>query len=308
MEHTGKVEVAAVQWQHRQFADFDSFAEAVGGLLDQAADAQVVLFGEQFTVSLLALEHGWESMSSADFGLVGRHTVEYRQLFGREAVRRGQVILAGSHLVGSSASNQNVAHLFLPDGSVVTHAKTHIFPVEADSGTSEGEALSVVDLGFVTVGLEICYEAEIPEVTTVLARRGAELILCPSYTTTRAGFWRVRHCAHARAIENQVYFAHASTVGHLGGPIPDGFGKSSILSPCDSSFPADGVLAEARPDEEDVISATLDLDALHENRRTGAAPTYGDRLRRAAFYRRLGADLLPEGPPTASLAVGRDEH
>ncbi|MEY2517904.1 MAG: hypothetical protein QOJ89_5268, partial [bacterium] len=30
--------------------------------------------------------------------------------------------------------------------------------------------------------------------------------------------------------------------------------------------------------------ATLDLDALHENRETGAAPTYRDRRRRADIY------------------------
>ena len=293
-EHSGSVTVAVAQWQHHLLADFDEFAARVAGLLDRTGDAQVVVFPEQFTMTLLTTIPGWQDLTPAEFGLVGRYTDAYRALFQEEARRRGKAILAGSHLVGDATENRNTAHLFTPDGAIRTHAKTHIFPVEADSNTREGDQLSVVDLGFVSLGLMICYESEIPEVATILARRGAELIVCPSYTITPAGFWRVRHCAQARCIENQVFFAHCSTVGHVGDPVPDGFGKSSILSPCDVVFPANGVLAEAAQDVEDVVIATIDLDLLYENRRTGAAPTFADRLRRAAFYRKHADELLAD--------------
>jgi predicted amidohydrolase len=299
MNHSGSVKVAAVQWQHRLLESFDQFASHIQRLLDLASDSQIVLFGEQFTINLLTLETNWRDLAPSDFGRVAQHTEAYRALFREEAIQRGQVILAGSHLVGDTSQNMNVAHLFLPDGSTLTHSKTHIFPVEADSGTREGDLVNVVDLGFVTIGLEICYEAEIPEISTIIARRGAEIILCPSYTITKAGFWRVRHCAQARCIENQVYFAHCSTVGHIGEPIPDGLGRSSILSPCDANFPANGVVAEATENKEDVITASLDLDLLYENRRSGAAPTFRDRLRRASLYQAHQDELLA-GPLAAS--------
>lgn len=303
-EHSGTVSVGVIQWQFQPLATFDDFAARAVALLDRTGDAQIVLFPELFTVNLLTTLPGWQSVTPAEFGLVARYTDEYRALFQAEAQRRDKVILAGSHLVGDSSNNRNTAHLFTPDGEVRTHVKTHIFPAEAGSNTREGDTLSVVDLGFVTIGLAICYEAEIPEISTVLARRGAELILCPSWTVTPPGFWRVRHCAQARCIENQVFYAHCSTVGSVGAPIPDGYGKSSILGPCDVAFPSDGVFAEAVADEEDVIRATIDLDLLYESRRSGAAPTFNDRLRRAAFYRRHMEDLLPDTVPMGSRVAG----
>ena len=286
------VKVAAVQWQHQSVSDFDRFAEVVREMLDRAATAEIVVFGELFTVGLLTAMPGWQSFGMTDFARVAEFTESYRDLFATEARARNQTILAGSHLIGDKRENFNTAHLFQPDGTVTTHAKTHLFPLEAESNTREGDDVTVVDLGNVTVGIAICYEAEIPELATIMARRGAELMLCPSYTITPAGFWRVRHCAQARCIENQIYAVHCSTVGHVGGPVPDGFGQSSILGPCDLGFPANGVLAEARANEADVIECALDLDALRENRRSGSAPIYQERLRRSAFYRRYADDLL----------------
>jgi predicted amidohydrolase len=212
-----------------------------------------------------------------------------------QARQRGQVILAGSHLVRNDAGDLlNVAHLFTPTGQMYTHEKTHIFPAEAEWGTGEGSTLEPIDLGNVTVGIAICYEAEVPEVATVLARRGAELLLSPSYTFTEAGFYRVRHCLAARCIENQVYAVHAPVTGNVGAPLSPGWARASVLGPCDAGFPANGVFTEAPENVESVIRATLDLDALAENRRSGAATTFEDRKRRSALYRNSFHDeLLP---------------
>ncbi len=68
--------------------------------------------------------------------------------------------------------------------------------------------MAVFQLPFAKVGFNICYEAEIPECAATLAEQGAELILTPSATFTEQGFWRVRHCCHARCIENQIYLVH----------------------------------------------------------------------------------------------------
>jgi predicted amidohydrolase len=144
--------------------------------------------------------------------------------------------------------------------------------------------MTVLDLGVAIVGVNNCYENEIPECSEVLTEQGVELILAPSFTFTEHGFWRVRHCAAARCIENQVYAVHCSTGARPAGPLPGGWAQSSILSPCDAAWPANGVLAEAEPNQEQVVRATLDLDALHQNRETGAAPTYRDRRRRAEIY------------------------
>jgi predicted amidohydrolase len=80
---------------------------------------------------------------------------------------------------------------------------------------------------------------------------------------------------------------HCCTVGDLGILDLTGYGKSSILSPCDTPWPSNGVIAEAEMNKEMVITGEVDLDEIHINRETGAATTFKDRTRRADLYKWL---------------------
>lgn len=284
--------VAAAQFEMRPVDGFDAFARQVRELLDRTAGARVVVLPELFTEALFTVEPDWTSHRIDRLTRIAEYTGQYAELFTAEAAARDQWILAGSHLTATARGHENVAYLFGPGGETYTHSKTHIFPAEADWGTVEGDELAVHDIDGVTVGIAICYEAEIPEVCTALTALGAEVLLTPSYTFTEAGFWRVRHCAAARAIENQVYAVHCPTVSHLPEPLAPGYGRASVLSPCDLAFPPNGVLAEARTNEQDVITHELDLDLLHQNRASGAATTHKDRGRRRALYAKYAHAVL----------------
>ena len=281
------VRIAACQFAIRPVGSFDEFADHVRKLLDEAEGADLVLFPELFTFELFTKFPDWRSTPLTGLPRVDEYTREYRDLFEGEARERGQYILGGSHLTKENGHLRNVAHLFEPDGTLHTHAKTHIFPVEGDWDTGEGDAMEVIELPFAKVGINICYEAEIPECAASLVEQGAEIILCPSFTLTEAGFWRVRHCAQARCVENQVYMVHCCTAGEPGEPLPPAWARSSILSPCDTpwSDPA-GIVAEAETNREMVVHGEVDIDRLYENREAGAAPTFRDRRRRAELYAR----------------------
>lgn len=276
--------VAAAQFELREVDSFSAFADQVRSLLDDARDARLVVLPELFTEALFTIDPDWRSHEIGQLTRIANFTDDYIALFTAEANQRDQWILAGSHLVATNGGHQNVAYLFGPSGEIHTHSKTHIFPAEADWDTQEGDNLAVYDIDGVTVGIAICYEAEIPEVCTTLTAMGAEVLLTPSYTFTEAGFWRVRHCAAARAIENQVYVVHCPTVSHLTAPLAPGFARASVLSPCDLVFPPNGVLVESKTNQQDVITYELDLDLLHQNRASGAATTHLDRGRRKDLY------------------------
>ena|SRR6516162_784100 len=79
---------------------------------------------------------------------IDRYTDDYRQFFTNEASRRGQYIVAGSHLMRKDGAYYNVGHLFAPGGLVHQHVKTHIFPAESDWSTQEGDEMQVLDLPF----------------------------------------------------------------------------------------------------------------------------------------------------------------
>ena len=282
-----KVSIAACQFVIKPVKNFDTFAAQSAKLLDQAKGADLVLFPELFTLALFTTFDDWRNRPVKDLVKVDTYTNAYREFFAAEAKRRKQVIVAGSHLEKKRGGYYNVAYVYGPNGLIHMHDKTHIFPAEADWHTREGDVMEAFDLPFARVGFNVCYESEIPECAASLTEQGAEIILCPSFTFSEFGFWRVRHCAQARAIENQIYFVHCATGGKLPqGPLPNGFTRSSILGPCDKPWSApNGVIAEARTNVQMVVRATVDLDKLHDNRKTGVAPTFHDRRRRADVYR-----------------------
>lgn len=287
-----RVRIAACQFAVRPVGSFDEFAEHARGLLDEAKGADLVLLPELFTTELFTTFPEWRETPISELTRVDEYTRDYRSLFESEAKERGQYIVAGSHLMKKDDGYLNVAHLFEPNGTIHTHDKTHIFPAESGWSTGEGDTLEVIELPFAKVGFNVCYEAEIPECAATLTEQGAEIILCPSDTFTEYGFWRVRHCAQARCIENQVYMVHCCLGGQPGDPLPNGWAQSSILSPCDTLWEsADGIVAEAETNREMVIHGEIDIDKLYENRETGAAPTFRDRRRRADLYTRWSSHI-----------------
>ena len=280
-----QVKISACQFRVEKVDSFEAFEKQVLELIDQVpADTDYVLFPELFTVGLLASFPDADQLTAAELTKIDEYTVQYKELFRRLAQSRQQIIIAGSHLEKREDKYFNIAYIFDQDGSYVEHKKTHIFPAEANWQTSEGDTLEVFSIGPAKIGLAVCYEAEIPEVSRILSVNGAEIIFCPSYTFTEAGFWRVRHSAQARAIENQVYFVHCPTVGEPGAPLPNGFGRSSILSPCDLAWTPNGIVAEAETNKHTVVTGTVDIDELYKNRKAGAATTFVDRTRREDVY------------------------
>lgn len=282
-----KVTISACQYHVREIGGFDDMVARVRSLLDQAAGSDIVVFPELFTIELFTTLPDWKNRPISELVLIDQFTNDYKSLFKEEAKKRGQFIAAGSHLLKVADDRfENLAFLFGPGGEEFSHSKTHIFPAEANWSTSEGSKMEVFQLPFAKVGFNICYEAEIPECSAALVEQGAEIILTPSATFTEQGFWRVRHCAQARCIENQIHQVHSCLGGQPGGPLPNGWAQSSVLGPCDLAWtdPA-GIIAEAPTNVETTVTGTVDLDLLYQNRESGAATTFRDRRRRADLYR-----------------------
>jgi predicted amidohydrolase len=116
-----------------------------------------------------------------------------------------------------------------------------------------------------------------------LAEAGAQILFVPSCTDGRHGFCRVRYCAQARAIENQLYVAMAATVGNLP-EVPymnTNYGQASILTPSDYFFARDGIASEGVVNQEQMIIADVDLELLDEQRITGSVIPLTDVIKDA---------------------------
>ncbi len=282
-----KVKISAIQHEWKPIKDFDEMAEQITNNMEKAKGSDFVVLPELFTIQLLTTmpevtEFSPETLDLSTFA--SRFTERYIDLFRRLAKDYNQYIVAGSHPTREGARVYNIVYIFGPDGTLFMHRKTHLWPFEGLFGIAEGDTLEVLDLGHVKVGVAVCYEAEIPEISRILALKGADIIFCPSFTLDEAAFWRVRHCCQARAIENQVYVVHGCGSGSLDTFGLAGWGRASILSPCDTPWTPNGVVAEGELGKEMVITGEVDIDELHRNRENGAATTYNDRERRSEMY------------------------
>lgn len=271
------VKVSSVQFAYKPIKSFEDFESNVENLIQRAKGSDFIVFPETFTMELQYL------IPNNDISKIHEFTEQYLELFTQLSRKKKQYIVAGSHVTKKNDTYYNTGYIFCPDGEIFEHSKTHLFPLEPFLGISPGNTIETFETTKAKVGLAICYEVEFPEVVRILTLKGAEIIFCPSYTIGEHGFWRVRHCCQARAIENQIYVVLSCMVGTP--PITEmaGWGRSAIMSPCENSWPPNGIIAEAKINEEMVITGELDLELLHQKRESGSAPTLKDR--RPELYR-----------------------
>ena len=117
-----------------------------------------------------------------------------------------------------------------------------------------------------------------------MVQHGLEILFVPFSTDERKAYYRVRFCAHARAIENYIYVAMAGNVGNLHNVQSYllNYAQSAILTPSDMAFPSGAVEAEADPNAETVIFADLDITTLMSQREFGSVRPFFDK--RADIY------------------------
>jgi predicted amidohydrolase len=100
---------------------------------------------------------------------------------------------------------------------------------------------------------------------------------------------RVRYCAQARAIENQMYVIMSSTVGSLPmvPAVSLNYGQACILTPSDFQFSRDAILAEGIPNQESMVLGELNLQTILETRSMGTVLPLYDSHRTAQIIPHL---------------------
>ena len=305
VESDRKARIACVQYQMRKIANFEEFARQVTYFVGVAAEykADFVLLPEFVSVQLLSQEPVLSTLEG--IRRLAGYEPRFSGLMRELAMRHGITLIAGSHPVAEGPRLYNMAFVCLPTGEIVRQPKLHITPSERTSwGISGGHVLRPIDTPKGKIGVLICYDIEFPEAARYLADHGAEIVFVPFCTDNRQGYLRVRYCAQARAIENQVYVALAGNVGNLPdvGNLDVNYGQAAVFTPSDFAFARDGIAAEADSNEETVLICDVDLGALHAARSDGSVTPRLDR--RTDLFRivsLLPADQAPNGPGDGPL-------
>ncbi len=214
--------------------------------------AELVVFPETVTTGYeTGLDAGqlWDLVDGAP----GRIT----QAIQAKAKELGVYVVWPSYRrAGERGMVYNSAILIGSDGEIAgIYDKTHPAPWERQDGGGwvlVGDRADVFKTSLGDIGMIICYDGDFPELSRLLAVKGAEIIIRVSALQRSYDIWYITNAA--RAYDNHVYLLASNLIGpDAGGNY--GFGHSMILNPIAWR------LAQARGTEE-IIAARLDPDPM----------------------------------------------
>ena len=202
------------------------------------------------------------------------------QRFAALARELGAVIVLGLHESREGRYYNSAAVLTPQQGLAGSYSKVHINRHESAMGWTNGERFRIwpcsVGNARFNLGVMICFDREVPEAARCLTVLGADVIAVPQATACTALFPIHRDQLRVRAYENEIFLAMANWAG------PSFRGHSMIVNNAGEAMRVGG-------EDEEILIADLDLDALAKARKGGI---YGRHHRRPATYGPLldGAD------------------
>jgi predicted amidohydrolase len=185
----------------------------------------------------------------------------------------------------------NASVLLGPEGVCGTYYKTHLatFPyVNGPGGVcaegayfKPGNEISVFPTRIGRIGICICYDLRFPEVSRILALKGAEIIVCIAAADLlfEEG---IRNTVQTRARENFVYYIYVNYTGTQAWPKAKFFGEAMIFDPYGIEV-VKGSLNKSNQGKEELIVADLDLKKVNQARKSA----YSLRDRRPEIYKYL---------------------
>lgn len=277
------VRVATVNYQQRRVSGFKEFMQVVEYFVDVGSDygCDFVTFPEWFTLQLLSAE---KPISEPIDGIrrLTTYTERFKEGMRKLALSYNINIIGGSTAVKNAKTGEisNDAFVFLRDGAVFQQSKLHPTPNEKYWWNLKGgNKLQAIPTDCGMIGVLICYDSEFPELVRHLVDQGMNILFIPYCTDERQSYLRVRYCAQARAVENQIYVVMSGNVGNL--PRVENmdiqYGQSCVLTPCDFPFARDGIAADTTANCEAVAVADLRLEDLIRARNSGTVTNLKDR-------------------------------
>lgn len=274
------VRLGLVQWQMRPLANIEALFEQCEFFIDVVSGygSDFALFPELFIAPLMA---DFNQLSESDaIREIARYCDPIRKRFQEFAISYNINIITGSMPYMENGNLYNVGFLCKRDGTSEMYTKVHVTPNEVQYwGMKGGSEIKTFDTDCGKIGIMICYDVEFPELSRLMADEGMDILFVPFLTDTQNGYTRVKHCAQARAIENECYVAIAGCVGNLPkvNNMDIQYAQTAVFTPSDFAFPSNGIKAEATPNTEMTLIVDVDLDLLKKLHEHGSVRILKDR-------------------------------
>ena len=274
------IRLGLVQWQMRQLNNLEALFEQCEFFVDVVSGygSDFALFPELFIAPLMA---DYNHLSEAEaIRELAKHSDPIRKRFQELAISYNINIITGSMPYLENGTLYNVGFLCKRDGTSEMYSKIHVTPNEVQHwGMTGGSTIKTFDTDCGKIGIMICYDVEFPELSRLMADEGMNILFVPFLTDTQNAYTRVKHCAQARAIENECYVAIAGCVGNLPkvNNMDIQYAQSAVFTPSDFAFPSNGIKAEATTNTEMTLIVDVDLNLLKELHEHGSVRILKDR-------------------------------
>lgn len=257
--------IAAIQMSST--SNVDENLQTAAALIAEAAEngAKLIVLPEMFAI----------------MGKTATDSVGVREIFGKgkiqdflaaQARQYGVWIVGGTIPLQSSQEKKIRAACLVYDdqGNVVArYDKAHLFdavisPTECyqESYTAEsGNELVIVSTPFGKLGLAVCYDLRFSTMFLEFFKQGVEIVAVPAAFVEKTGMAHWHVLLRARAIENFSYVIGSNQCG-THASCRRTFGHSMIVDPWGN------VLDEVHEEKNSIAYATIDLDYLHEKRKS----------------------------------------
>lgn len=201
----------------------------------------------------------------------------------RDIARKHKFNLVAGIAEKDGANLYNSAFLVGRDGTILGRARKSFLWHFDDRWFTPGSEHRVHETDIGKIGMIVCADGRLPEISRTLALKGADIIADPTnWVTTgsdpsRLSNPQVEYMMPVRAAENGVWMVCANKVGREADSVVY-CGHSLVVSPSGE------VVKEGSPDKEEIVSAVIDVK-----------PGSRDKARkeRAAFYSQ-GFSILSE--------------
>ena len=260
-----------IHWNFNHFVVLDGF-KGKNAVLNDPARGVVHVSMEEFSTSFTGL----------------CLTFEPGENFVPSGRRKSTIAFARKRLRGAGpAVVYNSAFLIDENGANLgCYRKTHPFPTErltCGGWTTPGTDYPVFHTAIGTIGIQICYDGDFPEIARILAVRGAQIICRPSALLRHFEIWDAEN--RIRAYENHVYHIAVNAVGADAAGTTY-FGHSQITTPIAQSVALaragdEVIYADLDPDPIRRVTYGSDSPMLFDHLQDRAVGTYTDDLQRA---------------------------
>lgn len=195
--------------------------------------------------------------------------------FQKLAKKYNTHIVCGSFIKKIRNMYFNTSLLINNKGEIILEYHKNNLWISERKYLTPGKNIDCVQTPIGTIGIIICWDLSFPEASRSLAKKGAEIICCPSYwTVDQTGILEkhakgnekifVNSLCPARAIENEILFIYSNGAGKAKYSTENGTWSGELIGQSQICAPIIGTAARIEDNSEGFITYTYDKQIIDD--------------------------------------------